>query len=127
VSFARRPRAFGEAIGRAREQVTPATLLAAVQAAWPRVAGEAVTAQAEPVAERNGVVTVACRSATWAQELDLLQAELLERLNSELEGGAAGGVAATSGASRAAPTAAAGTTPRVERLRFTADAARHAR
>ena len=34
--------------------------------------------------ERDGVVTVECRAATWAQELDLLQAELLERLNAAL-------------------------------------------
>jgi predicted nucleic acid-binding Zn ribbon protein len=108
VSFRRQPRAFGEAIGRAREQVAPATLLAAVQGAWPRVAGDAVAAQAEPVSERNGVVTIACRSATWAQELDLLQGELLGRLNAELEG-------------------AEGGAPRVARLRFTADAARHGR
>ena len=27
----------------------------------------------QPVAERDGVVTVACRSAAWAQELDLMQ------------------------------------------------------
>ena len=30
------------------------------------------------------MVTIACRSATWAQELDLLQPELLERLNGAL-------------------------------------------
>jgi Dna[CI] antecedent DciA-like protein len=30
------------------------------------------------------VLTVACGAATWAQELDLLQGELLERLNSAL-------------------------------------------
>ena len=35
--------------------------------------------------ERDGVVTVGCRAATWAQELDLLQDELLERLNRALE------------------------------------------
>jgi predicted nucleic acid-binding Zn ribbon protein len=104
VSFRRQPRAFGEAIGRAREQVAPATLLAAVQGAWPRVAGDAVAAQAEPVSERNGVVTIACRSATWAQELDLLSERLLERLNAALSDPFEGGVSA---------------------LRFTADAARH--
>jgi len=49
-------------------------------------------------------VTVACHSATWAQELDLLGPELLERLNAAL--------------------AEAGS-PAVARLRFTADAARH--
>ena len=39
---------------------------------WPRVAGERFARAAEPVAERDGVITVACESAVWAQELDLL-------------------------------------------------------
>ena len=39
--------------------------------------------------ERDGAITVECRAATWAQELDLLQDELLERLNEAL-GGRAG-------------------------------------
>ena len=34
--------------------------------------------------ERDGVITVECRAATWAQELDLMQDELLERLNAAL-------------------------------------------
>jgi predicted nucleic acid-binding Zn ribbon protein len=100
----RGPRRLGDALGIVRDQTAPATLLAAVQGAWASTAGEAVAAQAEPVSERQGVVTVACRSATWAQELDLLGPELLERLNSGL--------------------AEAGVGP-VSRLRFTADAARH--
>ena len=70
-----------------------------------RDAAEAVAAEAEPVSERNGVVTVACRSATWAQELDLLQSELLERLRTGL--------------------AERGFEGDLEGLRFTADAARH--
>jgi predicted nucleic acid-binding Zn ribbon protein len=45
-----------------------------------------VAAEAEPVREREGVVTIACRSATWAQELDLLAPELLSRLNGALSG-----------------------------------------
>ena len=84
------------------------TLLAAVQETWPGVAGDAVAAEASPVSERDGVVTVACRSATWAQELDLLQSELLERLN-----------AAISVADPEGPEAP------ISGLRFTADAARH--
>ena len=40
-----------------------------------------------PVAERDGVVTVACSSATWAHELDLLAAETLENLRRELPEG----------------------------------------
>jgi predicted nucleic acid-binding Zn ribbon protein len=71
-----------------------------VQLAWPEVAGPAIAAEAAPVAERDGVVTVACRSAVWAQELEMMSPRLLERLNVQL--------------SRP-----------VEALRFTADAARH--
>jgi predicted nucleic acid-binding Zn ribbon protein len=36
------------------------------------------------VSERDGVVTVACASAVWAQELDLLSERVLERLTEEL-------------------------------------------
>lgn len=102
------PRRLGAALGAVRSETAPATLLAAVQEAWSAVAGEAVAAQAEPVAERDGVVTIACRSATWAQELDLLAPDLLERLRAALE-------------RRDPPPAGVA----LERLRFTADAARH--
>jgi predicted nucleic acid-binding Zn ribbon protein len=104
----RSPRPLGSALRPARRHARPRTLLAAVQDAWPRAAGEAVVAQADPVSEREGVVTVACRSATWAQELDLLQAELLERLNRALS-----------------EWDRAGAEDPVKALRFTADAARH--
>jgi predicted nucleic acid-binding Zn ribbon protein len=64
-------------------QLAPATLLAEVQRRWESAAG--VFAQhAEPVAERAGVVTVACDSAVWAQELELLSERVVERLNGEL-------------------------------------------
>jgi predicted nucleic acid-binding Zn ribbon protein len=79
----------------------PKTLLAAVQSEWPRACGEAIAAEAQPVAERDGVITVACRSATWAQELDLMQQRLRAQLNRALG------------------------EPRVAGLRFTADGARH--
>jgi predicted nucleic acid-binding Zn ribbon protein len=98
-------RRIADALAPVRTEAAPATLLAAVQELWPRVAGDAVAAEAEPVAEREGVVTVACRSATWAQELDLLGPQLLERLREGLP--------------------ERGFNGRLERLRFTADAARH--
>ncbi len=99
------PRRLGDALQRVRSEAAPATALAAVQEAWPAIAGAAVSAQAEPVAERDGVVTIACRSATWAQELDLLAPDLLERLRAAV-------------AERSPEVALQG-------LRFTADAARH--
>jgi len=96
-----RPRRAAGAFRRLVADAAPETPLAAVQAAWPRAAGEAVARQAEPVAERLGEVTIACRSATWAQELDLLQDRLRKRLNEELG------------------------SERVCGLRFTADGPRH--
>src|SRR5262245_25860055 len=83
----RAPRAVGAALERALEPLAPATLLGAVQSAWPGAVGEAIAAEATPVSERGGVVTVACRSATWAQELDLLAPQVLEKLRRELSPG----------------------------------------
>ena len=95
------PRPASVALRGVLEKRAPKTLLAAVQAEWAPACGPAVAAEAQPVSEREGVVTVACRSATWAQELDLMQDALRSRLNEAL-GDA-----------------------RVAALRFTADAARH--
>jgi predicted nucleic acid-binding Zn ribbon protein len=55
-----------------------------VQTVWRQAVGEAIAAAAEPVAERDGVLTVRCQSATWAEELSLIQADLLERLGEHL-------------------------------------------
>jgi predicted nucleic acid-binding Zn ribbon protein len=75
------PRPLATAVEAYAAALAPATLLAQIQRHWPAVAGEAVAREAEPVAERGGVVTVSCRSAVWAQELDLLSPQLVERLN----------------------------------------------
>ena len=83
----RTPRPLSSAIQAAIAPLVPATALAAVQSAWADAVGAAIAAEATPVAERDGVVTVACRSATWAQELDLLGAETLERLRERLPEG----------------------------------------
>ena len=62
----------------------PATPLAAVQSAWAEAVGERIAAAASPVSERDGTVTVACESATWAQELDLLEGQIATKLRSKL-------------------------------------------
>jgi predicted nucleic acid-binding Zn ribbon protein len=80
VSRRRAPRPVARAIGEALERAEPATLLAAVQRTWPVAVGEAISREATPVAERSGVVTVACSSSAWAQELDLLGAQILEKI-----------------------------------------------
>jgi predicted nucleic acid-binding Zn ribbon protein len=80
----RGPRPLATALDRLTAELAPATLLSEVQRAWAQAAGEAFAAQCEPVAERHGVVTVACASAVWAQELDLLSERVVERLNETL-------------------------------------------
>jgi predicted nucleic acid-binding Zn ribbon protein len=77
----RGPRPVGLAIDSLTESIAPATLLAEVQRVWPRVAGERFARAAEPVAERDGVITVACESAVWAQELDLLSERVIAAVN----------------------------------------------
>ena len=72
-----------EALARRLEPVTP---LAAVQRVWPEVVGPAIAAECEPVSERAGAVTVACRSSVWAQELTFMAPDLAERLNAALGG-----------------------------------------
>jgi predicted nucleic acid-binding Zn ribbon protein len=80
------PRPLSFALDELRDRLAPATPLAAVQRAWSDAAGPAIAREATPVSERAGVVTVACRSAVWAQELDLLAPTLVEGLNERLEG-----------------------------------------
>jgi predicted nucleic acid-binding Zn ribbon protein len=67
---------------------SPQTLLARVQAVWPEMAGRALAGAVAPVAERAGVVTLACESATLAHELELLAPDLVARMNERV--GAAG-------------------------------------
>ena len=63
----RGPRPVGLALDSLTDAIAPATLLAEVQRVWPRVAGERFAQAAEPVSERDGVITVSCESAVWAQ------------------------------------------------------------
>ena len=86
------PRPLSAAVEAYAAGLAPATLLAQVQRHWPAVAGEAVAREAEPVSERAGIVTVSCCSAVWAQELDLLSGQLVERLNLALGGGGVRGL-----------------------------------
>ena len=80
------PRALSVALDGVVRDVAPQTLLACVQAAWTEVAGERLAVAAAPVSERDGVVTVACRSGVWAHELDRLAPDLLRRLEGALGG-----------------------------------------
>jgi predicted nucleic acid-binding Zn ribbon protein len=80
------PRSLSLALGDLTASLAPATTLARVQESWERVTGPAIAAAARPTAERDGVLTVSCDAAVWAQELDLMAGELVPRLNAALAG-----------------------------------------
>jgi predicted nucleic acid-binding Zn ribbon protein len=85
--FRRTPRPLTAALDGIRAELAPETLLAEVQGAWLGAVGETIAAQALPVAQRGGVVTVSCAASVWAQELDLMGPEIIERLNASLNAG----------------------------------------
>lgn len=97
----RDPRRLDASLARVISVSAPRTLLGEVQTAWPEVCGEAIAANAEPVSERKGVVTIACGSGAWAQELELMGELLRTRLETIVG------------------------SERVSGLRFTADLSRH--
>jgi len=78
------PRPLAGALANLASGLAPATTLARVQEIWERAVGPAVAAAAAPTAERDGVLTVTCTAAVWAQELDLMAYELIPRLNAAL-------------------------------------------
>jgi predicted nucleic acid-binding Zn ribbon protein len=84
MSRRRSPRPAATALRAALEEAAPRTRLAAVQASWSEAVGERVAAAAEPVAERAGTVTVRCVDPVWAEELELMQEQVLERLRGRL-------------------------------------------
>jgi predicted nucleic acid-binding Zn ribbon protein len=84
MSRHRLPRPASSALRAALERAAPRTPLAAVQTAWAEAVGERVAAAAQPVAEREGEVTIECSDSVWAEELDLMQADLLSRLAEHL-------------------------------------------
>jgi predicted nucleic acid-binding Zn ribbon protein len=78
------PRPAAGAFRAALDRAAPKTRLAAAQSIWAEVVGERVAAVARPSAERDGELTIACSDPVWAEELDLMQAQIRERLEARL-------------------------------------------
>ena len=78
------PRSLAVALGGLTRTLAPATTLARVQGVWESTAGPGIAAAARPTGEREGVLTVTCSAAVWAQELDLMAGELIPRLNAAI-------------------------------------------
>lgn len=87
MSHRRSPRSLQAALSALADDLAPATRLAEIQRVWPATVGPAIAAQAQPTAERGGVVTVTCAASVWAQELDLMAPQIIQRLNSALTDG----------------------------------------
>ncbi len=75
------------ALGSLADDLAPETLLAEVQRVWPSVVGEAIAAEAQPSGDRGGSITISCSASVWAQELDLMSAQIIPRLNARLSRG----------------------------------------
>ncbi len=80
------PRSLHSALEGLTQELAPATTLARVQECWERAVGPAIASAARPTAAREGVLTVTCEAAVWAQELDLIAIALVPRLNAALGG-----------------------------------------
>jgi predicted nucleic acid-binding Zn ribbon protein len=78
------PRRAADPVGRLLRELEPQTPLAALQRAWPSAVGAVLAEHATPVAVRDGVVTVTWSSGMWAEELGLLQGEVVPRLEEAL-------------------------------------------
>ncbi len=82
----RAPRPVSVSIEALADALAPSHPLARVQRIWPGAVGPTVAREAEPIALQGETLTIGCRSAVWAQELDLVGSELLAALNSALDG-----------------------------------------
>jgi predicted nucleic acid-binding Zn ribbon protein len=80
------PRPLTAALSQLTGALAPASTLARVQEVWEGAVGPAIAASARPTAERDGVLTVTCAAAVWAQELDLMAGALIPQLNAALGG-----------------------------------------
>jgi predicted nucleic acid-binding Zn ribbon protein len=64
------------------DALSPDTPLARVQRLWPTVAEALPVAQeATPTTLNNGVLTVACTAAVYAQEIALMSVEVVSAVN----------------------------------------------
>jgi len=78
------PRPASTGLRAALDLAAPRTRLAATQAVWAEAVGERIAAAAEPVSENGDTVLVTCLDHVWAQELNLMQEQLLAGLRERL-------------------------------------------
>ncbi len=82
----RAPRPLGIALETLTSTLSPPGLLSDAQRVWKAAVGEGIARAATPVGERDGTLVVACESASWAHELELLGPALVAKINALLGG-----------------------------------------
>ncbi len=79
------PRTPGDALDGLLDAIAPEDAgdrgLAQVQRAWAAAVGTAIAAAARPVAIVDGTLHVACEEATWAHEIQMLEAAVVARIS----------------------------------------------
>jgi len=78
------PRPLGGALAAVTGRARPQTVLARVEGVWAEAAGPTIAGEARPRSEAGGTLVLECSSGVWAQELELLSADLIARLNAAL-------------------------------------------
>ncbi|MFA4930173.1 MAG: DUF721 domain-containing protein [Patulibacter sp.] len=100
------PRTPGDALDGLLDAIAPEDAedlgLARIQRAWPGAVGEAIAGAARPVAVVDGVLHVACQEATWAHEIQMLEATVIARIR-DAGFGDIRAIRARSGATGSAP------------------------
>lgn len=94
----RAPHRLADAVAGLTDALSPATPLARIQRSWPEVAKALPVAQeASPTALRDGVLTVTCTAAVYAQELQLMVTDVVSAVNGALGEVLVSGLRARSG------------------------------
>jgi predicted nucleic acid-binding Zn ribbon protein len=78
------PRRLSDAIELLTLEAAPATTLARVQSVWEQTVGPAIAAAVRPVSEHGGSLVVVCDTSGWAQELTMMSADVVSRVNGSL-------------------------------------------
>lgn len=80
----KQPRKIGAPLERLTAELSPATPLASVQAVWRNAVGDQIADSCVPEGEKEGVLTVVCETSVWAQQLSMMQEDLLNKLADQI-------------------------------------------
>lgn len=77
----RAPRSINTSIEKLVQQVRPNSALTNVQAVWEEIVGPQIHSVTKLIRVRNGELLVQCESSLWANEISLLSAQIILKIN----------------------------------------------